>query len=356
MRKNAERKSLLGRAAARIRHEVHRARLRRSVKHLHGPAGAEGDTDGVVVVALVRNGMYYLEEFLSHYRALGAAQFVFCDNGSTDGTLERLRTEPDTVILQSLEAWGHVESEFRRYAAERYAKGRWCLFADMDEMFDFEGAGKIRLQGLTRYLRENGYTALMAQMLDLFPGASLDQVATLPYANAIKAFVFYEPGHLLRQDYYDPDIDFAYFLQQNDISTPEIKVYSGGVRRRVFDEMCCLTKHPLVHVTGDVIPGIHPHAAAHVRCADFTALIRHYKFANDPAGRDADAARRQAILHGDDLKRIGVYEKAPDLTLYSEDCRRYRGIAQLIDDGFLVASPAYSDFVAAQESKSRCPA
>lgn len=332
--------NMVSRVAARVRRKARAARNRRSIRHLHGPKGPGDDPREVVVVALVRDGMFYLEEFLAHYRALGAGLFVFCDNGSADGTLDRLRAEPDTVILQSLEPWGHMESDFRRHAAERYAAGRWCLYADMDEMLDFEGAAEMGLRGLTARLEARGHTALVAQMLDLFPDRPLREVASLPYSDVLAQFVHYEPDYLLRQAYHDPAIDFSYFLQANEVTNPAIKVFSGGVRARVFGEMCCLTKHPLVHVVGDVVPGVHPHCATNVRCADFTAVIRHYKFANDPAARDADVARRQAILHGDDHKRLSVFDATPDLTLHTADCRRLLGLDQLYDEGFLIRAPA----------------
>lgn len=343
------RRSLTARLRGRLARMRQQRRLVGSIRHLHGPRHPPADLQAVTVIALVRDGTYYLDAFLRHYRRLGAARFVFCDNGSTDGTVARLAAEPDTVVLHSPEPWGAVENTFRSHAARRYAAGRWCLFADMDEIFDFEGAAQVGLSGLVRYLSARGYTALVAQMLDMFPRAPLARVAALDYETALAEFCHYDLRGVTRHAYHDPALtDLAWYLAQNTVADDRIGVLFGGVRARVFGERCCLTKHPLVHVTGRAAPGMHPHCAAGVACADFTALIRHYKFANDPAGRDADTRRRGAIGHDADRQRLAVYEADPGLCLWSKGARRYDGIGALADQGFLVRSAAYGAWLAEQ--------
>jgi len=277
--------------------------------------------------------MYYLDAFLHHYRALGAAQFVFCDNGSSDGTVERLMQEEDCVVLQSTLPWGVVENRFRRHAAERYAPGRWCLYADMDEIFVCDGAGG--LPALTRRLDVGGYTALVAQMLEMFPDTPLAEAAKLSYAQALDTFTWYDLRDVSGQSYHDPKIGFAWYLRQNT-APEEVRVMFGGVRKRVFGEGCCLTKHPLVKLMPGVLPGVHPHAAAHVRCAPFTALIKHYKFAGNSAARDADTVARGAIPHGEDAARLARFRAEPSLTLWSDQAVRFAGLEPLYKAGFLI--------------------
>ena len=329
--------------ARRITRRMDAARAQRrflsSLGHLHGPKAASAATDGVVVVALVRDGMFHLEEFLRHYRALGAAQFVFCDNGSADGTVERLRQEGDCVILRSELPWGEVENLFRRHAAERYAPGRWCLFADMDEMFD-PGESHPDLPALTRALDAGGYTGLVAQMLEMAPDVPLAEAAHWTYAEALARYVWYDLRDVTRLPYHDARIDFAWFMAQNTLGNPAIEVMFGGLRRRVFGENCCLTKHPLVKLTGGTLPGVHPHVSAHLHCAPFTALIRHYKFAGDAAARDSDTVARGVIRHGEDRARLVRLEAEPDLALWSGGMARLGGVAPLYEAGFLQRAPA----------------
>lgn len=322
-----------------------RRRFKRSLKHVHGPREANTPMDAIVVVSNIRNMLFYVEEFLSHYRGLGVTQFVFCDNGSDDGTIERLTQENDCVVMQSTLPWGEVETIFRQYATQRYAKGRWCLYADQDEIFTFPGAEKIGLPDLAKYLDGQGATALVAQMLELVPKAPLTETANLSYADALKTFTWYDLRDVERYDYYDPATGFAWFMQQNEINSPELKVMFGGLRKRVFKEHCCLTKHPFVKVMDGVVAGAHPHASTYVRCADMTGLIKHYKFAGDTAARDADSVGRGVSVHGEDSIRLKTFSENSGMILWSEDAHEYDGFEPLYDAGFMLRSEAYEAYL-----------
>lgn len=339
-------RSIGQRARARAGRWAEAARLRLSLRQLSGPRQLDAAPGDVTVVCLVRDGAYYLDAFLAHYRGLGARHFVFIDNGSTDGTPERLAGQRDCVVLQSHLPWRRYENHFRSYAARRFCAGHWCLFADMDEIFDFEGSARIGLAGLTRYLAAQGHSALVAQMLEMFPDAPLRDCDGLSYAEVLTRFDHCDTGAITRVPYHGGDpIDFAWWLQFNRLADPGLEFFFGGVRRRIFGEMCCLTKHPLVFVGPGVLPGVHPHCSAHVTCADFTALIRHYKFANDAAGRDARSVAEAAIGHGEDRKRLAVFRRGEAVTLWSDAARRYGGIAPLQQAGFLRRSPRFARFL-----------
>lgn len=321
-------------------------RLRASLQRLHGPARFDLKPDDVVVVVVVKNGAYYMDAFFDHYRKLGARHFVFIDNGSTDTTVSRIKAEPGTAILRSTLPAAEFESLFRQYGARTYGRNRWVLFADMDEQFDFQGSATLGLSGLTRYLAAHDYTALMAQMLEMFPAVSLRDFATSPFADVLAAYRHYDLSTIRRTDYDDyAAIEFSYYLRTNTVSNPALKFMSGGVRQKIFGETCCMTKHPLVFVDATTWPNPHPHTAAHVRVADFSALIRHYKFSNDPFARDRQTLRDGTIIHGEDKLRLQVVRDTPDLTFYSDDALTYTTVEALYDQGFLVASPAYTQFI-----------
>ena len=55
---------------------------------VYGPEDPKFD---ILLVCVLKDEMYFLPEFLAHYRALGVEHFVFLDDASTDGT---------TVFLQ----------------------------------------------------------------------------------------------------------------------------------------------------------------------------------------------------------------------------------------------------------------
>lgn len=334
------------RLARKARQTLTRLRLLASLRRLHGPKRFDLAEDDVVVVVVVKNGAYYLDAFLDHYRRLGARHFVFMDNGSTDGTIARLRREPDTIVLQSTLTIGIFEVEFRRHAAETFAKGHWVLFADIDELFDFEGSALLGLSGLTDYMRENGYTALMAQMLEMFPRTSIRETAHIPFETALERYRYFDTTHLERYAYdaYDA-ISFSYFMRQNTVANERLKFMFGGVRNRFFGELCCLTKHPLVFVGPGVSPNPHPHTAAHVAVADFSAVIQHYKFTDDPFARDIQSLRDGIIPHGADRLRVEAVRDNPDLSFFTDDAVEYTTPEALYASGFLIPSPAFTAFV-----------
>lgn len=330
----------------RLNRAAHHRRLLSSIRHLHGPATPQAALNEVTLVTLVRDGAYYLPAFFDHYRTLGILHFVFIDNGSTDATLDMIRAEPGTVILQSHLPWGQFENDLRRYAAVRYCRDRWCLFADMDEIFDFEGRAEIGLDGLTNYLRSRGLTALMAQMLEMFPKAPLNTVAQMPYDQVLTQFHHCDISTVRALDYASPDTGFSYFLQGNVLENSNTEILFDGIRGKVFGENCCLSKHPLVFVGEGVEPGVHPHCSSGVRVAGFTALIKHYKFANDALGRDRASIAKASINHGEDRLRAEHMERSPDLTLWSPSAQEFPGIPALQAQEFLMTSDAYKTHLA----------
>lgn len=335
----------------RLRQRLQEARRRRrfaaSLRHLHGPQKLDVSPGDVVLIALVRNGSYYLDPFFRHYRAMGVKHFVFIDNGSTDGTIDRIKAEPGTVIDQCPLPLAEYEDLIRQYPAQTYGKGRWCLYVDMDEMLDFEGRARIGIRGLVHYLEAQGYTALVAQMLEMFPKSSLAEAGAMPYAEALEAFLYFDISSVRKQDYHSSEIPFSALLANNTLSNDAVQFAFGGVRGKVFGEDCCLTKHPLVFNGPEVTPAPHPHLSSGVRVADMTAVIKHYKFANKLAERDAASLANGDLAHGEDVRRMAVVKQNPDVSLFSLDARRWNRVELLYRAGFLVPSEAYSAHVAA---------
>jgi hypothetical protein len=350
------RPSIVARIVKRMKHWLHRQNFHASLRHLHGPRHRVAAPDEVVLVALVRDGAYYLDAFFDHYRSLGLSHFVFFDNGSRDTTLDRLRQEPGVVILQSTLPWGDFENDFRNYAAQRYAADRWCLIVDMDEIFDFEGRAEIGLSGLTRFLAAQGYTGVMAQMLEMFPKAPLSAVANLPYPQALDQFSQFDISTITPHDYSSAATGLSYFLRQNSGTAPVPPVLFGGIRGKVFGEACCLSKHPLIFVGPGVQAALHPHASTGLRLAPMSALLNHYKFANDALARDKASQARASISHGEDRLRLSVLTQDPDLSLWSPQAQSFDGIATLQQQGFLQADPAYSAALSQSAAASQATA
>lgn len=333
------------RVGYRVNAMIKSARSRLQVRRVHGPAAFAHD-DSPVVVCLIRNGLYYLDVFFEHHRALGARHFVFIDNGSTDGTVERIAAEPGTAILKSTLPAGEFENGLRETAARRYAAGRWCLFVDSDELFDFEGSEKIGLAGLTGYLDARGHTGLAAQMLEMFPKGALLDHAHLSYRDTMTSFKYYDISNIRSVPYDSPLVPFSSLLATNTQASERLALFYDGIRERIFNEpCCCLTKHPLVKVKGPVVPGRHPHCSTHLQVSDVTGVIRHYKFAGDFITRDIVAVNDKTWSHGEDKLRVKQFQMEPNLTLHSDNAHRYDGVSELLDAGFLLGSDKYSKWI-----------
>lgn len=336
---------------ARIRNRLSRAARRRrfaaALEHVHG-TGFNVPKGEVLAIVLVRDGAYYLDAFFEYYRALGIRHFAFIDNGSTDETLARIKQQEGCVIDRAVLPLAQYEDLMRGYPASAYGKDRWCLYVDMDEQFDFEGRKSHGLPTLLRYLEQRGDTALMAQMLEMFPRAPLAAVKDLTFAQALTAFVQYDISTVDSFDYHSDQIAFSALLADNVVNTQALKFKFGGVRGKVFGETCCLTKHPLIFNGEAVIPAPHPHLSQNVTVSDFTAVIRHYKFAGNIAARDAATAVSGDLAHGEDQARLEVLEAREDLTLHSDDAQVWAGIAPLYEAGFLVRSDSYTTFLSEQ--------
>lgn len=335
--------------ARRIIERTQEARRRRrfdaAVRHVHGPTRLDIAEGEVVLIALVRNGSYYLDAFFRYYRSIGITHFVFFDNGSTDDTLARIKAEPGTIVDAAELPLAEYEGLIRQYPAQTYGQNRWCLYVDMDEIFDFEGREAFGIGGLIRYLESHSYTAFVAQMLEMFPKGGLNAAAQLPFETAISAFEYFDISTVQKFDYHSEDIPFNALLKDNQIASDDLKFSFGGVRGKVFGETCCLTKHPLVFNGPEVTPAPHPHLSMGVRVADVTGVIKHYKFANDPKRRDAASLESGDLDHGEDAKRASVLAEAEDVSLFSLDARKWTRIDPLYRAGFVVRSDSYSAFV-----------
>ena len=341
------RPSLLTRILNRLAGATRRRRFARAVQHVHG-AHLDVPKGAVLAIVLVRDGAYYLDAFLSYYRALGIKHFAFIDNGSTDDTLERLAREEGCVVDRATLPLAHYEDLMRAYPAQKYGQNRWCLYVDMDEQFDFEGRETHGLLTLIRYLEGRGETALMAQMLEMFPRAPLDEVKALSFAQSLAAFDHYDISTVDVFAYHSPEIPFAGLLRGNQLTSDAVQFKFGGVRGKVFGEACCLTKHPLIFNSAVVKPAPHPHLSQNVKVSDFTAVIRHYKFAGNIAARDAASARSGDLAHGEDTARLEVLQTQSSLTLFSNEAELWRGVEPLYAAGFLTKSDAYQRFLAEQ--------
>jgi hypothetical protein len=175
-------------------------------------------------------------------------------------------------------------------------------------------------------------------MLDLVPAGPLCEELDRSYRDAIEVCRAYSLADIEKVDYHQGGRHVAYYLAQNTIASDAIKLHRGGLRRRLFGEDCLLTKHPLIRMAPGVVPLPHPHLSTGLACADFTALIRHYKFTGNFLERERGLLRQHRILHRETAQRVSTFERRPDLSFAVPGMQLDPTVEGLLEAGFLVAS------------------
>lgn len=317
-----------------------RARLLRGrVAHLHGPERVEYGPEDLLVTCVVRNGALHVQPFMDHYRSLGVAHCVFLDNGSTDGTVEMVRRYPHVTVLQTDAPYARYENTMKRYLADRFSPGRWHLCADIDEHFDYPFSDALPLAGLLAYLNHRGFTAVVAQMLDMFPDGPLGALAGAPDDRLQAVCPFYDTSAIDTVPYeWSPPV------------SPRIRMHRGGIRRAVFGTNNGLTKAALVRMDGRVQPFVDWHQADGAVVADITCVLLHYPFVSSFPEKAQEAARTGrygAVTTAEYIAYARRLRREPHLRLKRATARRFAGLGPLLDEGFLVVSDEYRRWVAA---------
>lgn len=338
-------------ARAMFKSIIHRYRLLKlgnNIYHVYGRACLNYSHDELVVICVVRNGYIYINSFIRYYFALGVKHIVFLDNGSTDDTIKLASSYNNVTVLKTDLPYSKYENLMKDYLARRFSKGRWNLCADIDEFFDWPFSEIMRLDSLLRYLNVRGYTAVVAQMLDLFSDLPLSQLRDNPDEDITKNYIYYDISNISKGDY-----------EYSRLSNDEIKMHWGGIRKTLFGTNNGLTKAPLVFVGPRIQLFRDWHHAENAYVANFTCALLHYPFTSSfyDKVRDAAATKRYGYLTSDeyDMYWRRLSEEL-ELNLRLETSRGYAGIESLLDEGFLVASPDYLDRVRAHPKSARISA
>ncbi len=133
--------------------------------------------DGLILTAIMHNEMYFLPDFLAHYRKLGIKRFFIIDDQSTDGSFEFALEQKDVMVLRSDHRFGDMLTDpsgktrramfaWRNTLLERFCSGQWSLHLDFDEFLELP-------KGLTlpKFLEQYSQTPsiIWGAMIDLYP-------------------------------------------------------------------------------------------------------------------------------------------------------------------------------------------
>ena len=315
---------------------VRMALLPLRVHHVHGPNPVDCRPEELLAVTTVRNGAFYIPSFLEHHRRLGIAHFVVLDNGSTDGTIELLSAQPDVTVFRTSVPYRTHENLMKRHMVRQHSKGRWNLFVDIDELFDYPGSDRLALCDLLAYLTEHGYTAAVAQMLDLFPEEPLAD-SPAETADLLSVFPYFDISDISKHPYaYDDD------------PASTLHSHHGGIRRTVFSTDNGLTKAAVTFVDDEIETFVGWHHARRARFADISCALLHFPFTRTFYEKAEEAARTHRYGLGASHEYRAYWTVLcddPKLSLHRPTAQRFRDVQQLVDLGFLQVSDRYRRWV-----------
>lgn len=101
----------------------------------------------------VKDGILFINQWLENMSRL-VDEIVVVDNGSTDGTLEILRSHPKVVSIDCTEGFDEGRDKILAYERVRERKPDWVLWLDVDEIFE-DGLTRQHLDRLmaSRYVK-----------------------------------------------------------------------------------------------------------------------------------------------------------------------------------------------------------
>lgn len=288
------------------------------------------ETPGAVLLfAVVFNGSDYIDWFLEHYRTLGVDHFFITDNGSTDGTAEKLLREPDVSVFfnSGSFAGSGFGVHWTNHLLQRFGVNHWCFHMDIDEGFVFPGQDQGRsLKDLLSYFDKRGFSSVRSFELDMYPETFDGGAAADPFVASC---------------YFDSE----YFTMRSEI--PPYEIIQGGVRQRMTGLAMMMHKSPLVRMAPDVRYIECNHNTTHLPVADVSTAILHYKFIGDMKRKIDEAISKDEHHAG-----AKIYRRLKDAanahgwakSLLSPHSRRYERPSDLVKFGLMHSSPSWDAF------------
>ena len=310
------------------------ALVRRNACLLHQGDGV-ANKSYPVVLCLVKDGMEHLPSFMNHYTEFGCEEFVFVDNGSSDGTLEYLVEKNCTVYKCSL---GYEEYIYamKQFLVHSCGQGRWTLCVDIDELWLYPNCNHIRLPEFIRYLEISNYNACQAHMLDMFGESFQPTNEKLNDLSLKEAYPFFTLEGLVRSPLR------RYFIE----SDGKRLQYHGGANNHFFDlRDIYLSKIPLIKWNHNMIVHESSHISKYIRLADISCALLHYKFTHSFFQK-----AKKIVENKRDKWAVKYYGKIlssykGNNRLVDSNSHKFQNTQQLVDLGFIDTSEKYNIYL-----------
>ena len=119
----------------------------------------------LVMLLRVKDGIFFVHEWIACFEKL-VDEIVVLDNGSTDGTDNVLKAHPKVVDFMRTEGYNEGRDKAMLYEAARKRKPDWCLWLDVDEIFEVE-LTRAHFDGLMNRSYVNKYAFRRFHFMDM---------------------------------------------------------------------------------------------------------------------------------------------------------------------------------------------
>lgn len=294
------------------------------------------------VCVMVRDEAVRLPAFLRHHRALGVERFIVVDDGSTDGTTELLRAQPDVHVVRSNAGFAarHHGVDWINHVLDAFCDGCWTLTLDADELFVFPGSERIGLRAVCDHLDQAQAEGVLALMIDMYGPGEVAQAIHDPAGSLLDTCPYFDPGP---------------YRATRAGPFPHLQ-FHGGPRLRLFDfsryqpRPPVLTKVPLVKWARGRRYVLSTHAITPLPLYPMLAGLLHFKFLSDFHHRVVLGVETGRHYGGSSEYRAykDVLDRDGGLCLRDDRSVRYTGTDQLVRLDLMYADAAFHALAAGE--------
>ncbi|WP_299728213.1 glycosyltransferase family 2 protein [uncultured Tateyamaria sp.] len=153
--------------------------------------------DDLLAFTTLRNEAVRLPFFLEYYREMGINQFLIVDNGSTDGSLDYLASQPDVSVWSTTASYKRARYgvDWLNWLQTKYGHGHWNLVVDPDEFLVYPFCDTRPLRALTDWLDASSIKSFSAMLLDMYPKGRLDEQPYTPGQNPLEIASWFDSGN-----------------------------------------------------------------------------------------------------------------------------------------------------------------
>lgn len=275
-------------------------------------------TDALAVYTVLKDERKRLPWFFAYYRKLGVQHFVVVDNGSTDGSVDYLLSQPDVTLYSTQDSYvaAIAGMVWVNHLKNTISCEGWALYVDVDEALVFHNSEGKTVYDLIAVLEERGDEALTGFMLDMY--GDRDSV-DVPIDDTTD-FVAKHPNFL--------NVHF-----KNPAPVCPYHNIRGGARS-VFGTGEELTKTPLVKVASGVDFLRSSHNITPAKISSLTCALLHFKLI-DGLEAEAEAVLADLQRSADCQLRYRKYLMDGNvhdlLKEFEDDCNVYKDSQSLLE-------------------------